>query len=102
MGNYCQNNPTALNQVDTDEGQSHLMVHWKNLPSDNKRRTFEQELNKVNVHDAINIYKRHSRTSTIGTSLASSTESDHTCGLVEYRQLPQEKLLTLSQVADQK
>lgn len=86
MGN-CQD-PNALNRVDSDEAHSHLMTHWRNLPSNDKRRTFEQELNKVNVNEAINIYKRHSRSSTTrGTSLASSTESDRTGGLLDYRAL---------------
>lgn len=78
------------------------MAHWKNLPSDHKRRTFEQELNKLNAHQATNIYKRYSRASTRSASLGSSTESDGICGLVEYRALPQDKLVTLEQIASQK
>lgn len=101
MGN-CKDSPNILNQVDSDQSQSHLMAHWKNLPSDHKRRTFEQQLNKLNAHQATNIYKRYSRASTRSASLASSTESDRICGLVEYRALPEDKLVTLEKITSQK
>lgn len=41
MGN-CQDDPNSLTRLDAEDAQAHLMNHWKNLPSNDKRRTFEQ------------------------------------------------------------
>jgi uncharacterized protein HemY len=39
MGN-CQDNVKVLNELGSEQDQSHLMTHWQNLPTHDKRKTF--------------------------------------------------------------
>jgi hypothetical protein len=76
MGRCCSNTK-ILDEISSNENQSHLLKHWNNLPSHEKRDIFLEQLNLVDLKEVTRMYQKSFSISNGKTEHLSTAETKH-------------------------